>query len=69
MSMALAQRAHGERLGAVAQRLGLMRHVREVRRRRRTGPGSQERLGTGGTTLQQQTLFETGEDAHDTDSG
>ncbi|MFJ8731901.1 hypothetical protein [Streptomyces bauhiniae] len=37
MSAALAQRAQGERLGALAQRLGLMPHVRETRRLRRAG--------------------------------
>jgi hypothetical protein len=69
MSMALAQQAHGERLGAVAQRLGLVRHVREVRRLRRARLGSKEGLRVDGTTQHQQTLFDTGEDAHDTDSG
>ncbi|WP_051720599.1 hypothetical protein [Streptomyces sp. NRRL F-2799] len=37
MSAALARRAQGERLGALAQRLGLMPHVRETRRLRRAG--------------------------------
>lgn len=37
MSAVLARRAQGERLGALAQRLGLMPHVRETRRLRRAG--------------------------------
>ncbi|MGW2628632.1 hypothetical protein ACWC2K_04775 [Streptomyces chattanoogensis] len=35
LSLAIAQRAHGERLGALAQHLGLMPHVRQVRHHRR----------------------------------
>ncbi|MGP9017334.1 hypothetical protein ACT1U9_02860 [Streptomyces sp. BR1] len=62
MSMALAQRAHGERIGALAQRLGLLQHVREVRRLRRAGltqKRSGDRCGTG---HDQRSLFEIGED-------
>ncbi|MEU7578535.1 hypothetical protein AB0B50_13100 [Streptomyces sp. NPDC041068] len=68
MSMALVQQAHGERLGALAQGLGLMRHVREVRRLRRAGLVSSERPGTGTAMQQQQALFETGEDTDGTAS-
>ena len=68
MSMGLAQQANGERLGALAQRLGLMRHVREVRRLRRAGLGPKEGLAEGGTT-QQQTLFGIEEDTNATESG
>lgn len=44
MSGALAQRAQGERLGALAQRMGLLAHVRTVRRQRRSLQG-QPRAG------------------------
>ena len=62
MSMALAQRAEGERLGALAHRLGLLQHVREVRRSRRAGltqKRSPDRCRTGQL---QRSLFEIGED-------
>lgn len=45
MSQALFQRVHGERLGSLAHRLGLLPHVREVRRLRRARP----RPGAGGS--------------------
>ncbi|MFD9487537.1 hypothetical protein ACFWBX_26930 [Streptomyces sp. NPDC059991] len=44
MSGALAQRAQGERLGALAYRMGLLAHVRTVRRQRRSRHG-QPRAG------------------------
>ncbi|MEU7321672.1 hypothetical protein ABZ682_14125 [Streptomyces griseoviridis] len=63
MSMALVQRVHGERLGALAQRLGLLQHVREVRRQRRVGPGRKAWPGQRLSEQQERGLFEIGEDA------
>ncbi|MBX9399341.1 hypothetical protein K4749_38770 [Streptomyces sp. TRM72054] len=62
MSMELAQRAHGERLGALAQRLGLLPHVREVRRLRRAGLAQGRSLGQHGIGQHQPGLFEMGGD-------
>lgn len=62
MSMELAQRAHGERLGALAQRLGLLPHVREVRRLRRAGLAQRRSLDQHGIRQRQPSLFEMGGD-------
>ncbi|MEU6995891.1 hypothetical protein ABZ953_35220 [Streptomyces sp. NPDC046465] len=62
MSMALAQRAEGERLGALAQRLGLLEHVREVRRSRSAGLTQKRGSGRCRTGQDQRSLFEIGED-------
>lgn len=53
----LVQRANGERLGALAQRLGLLPHVRDVRRRRRAGKWP-ERTDDDRPTAWQQSLFD-----------
>jgi hypothetical protein len=62
MSMELAQRAHGERLGALAQRLGLLPHVREVRRLRRGSLAQRRSLDQHGIGQLQPSLFEVGGD-------
>ncbi|MEU9452623.1 hypothetical protein [Streptomyces sp. NPDC048277] len=62
MSMQLAQRANGERLGALAQRLGLLRHVRETRRLQRAGLTKKRSRDWCGTGQHQRSLFEIGED-------
>lgn len=64
MTMGLVQQANGERLGAMAQRLGLMPHVRETRRLRRAGLRRAD-VCCGNKDIRQQELFETGEAAHD----
>ncbi|MFB7654023.1 MULTISPECIES: hypothetical protein [unclassified Streptomyces] len=60
MSGGLAQRAQGERLGALAYRMGLLAHVRTVRRQRRSRQG-QPRAGLphkSAELSQQPCLFE-----------
>lgn len=58
MSGILAQRAQGERLGALAHRLGLLAHVRQVRRLSRTRP-RQPRSRDYPALSDQPPLFET----------
>ncbi|WP_380285968.1 hypothetical protein [Kitasatospora purpeofusca] len=57
MSGRLLQRAQGERLGALAHRLGLLPHVREVRRSSRSRAGQPHR-GAGRVLGEQPALFE-----------
>ncbi|MFF2956301.1 hypothetical protein ACFVVU_33730 [Kitasatospora sp. NPDC057965] len=57
MSGRLLQRAQGERLGALAHRLGLLPHVRQVRRTSRSRPGGPHGAGRR-TTGEQSALFE-----------
>ncbi|MEU7644452.1 hypothetical protein [Streptomyces huasconensis] len=66
MSLALAQRVQGERLGALAQRLGLMQHVREVRRLGRAGLGANAGAADRGAREKQQWLFEMGGNSDET---
>ena len=60
MSGVLAQRAQGERLGSLAYRMGLLAHVRNVRRHSRSRQG-QQRAGVHrapGESSEQPRLFE-----------
>ncbi|WP_335932637.1 hypothetical protein [Streptomyces sp. PTD5-9] len=59
MTRSLFQRAHGERLGSLAYRLGLLPHVREARRRRRARP--RHRADTGRARAAQPFLFDVSE--------
>ncbi|MFE2938776.1 hypothetical protein ACFXKG_06825 [Streptomyces sp. NPDC059255] len=67
MSIALAQRAQGERLGSLAYRLGLLTHVRRVRQLRRARPRP-ARTEAHPTPMGQDSLFEMRRSADDTPS-
>lgn len=66
MSRDLARRTQGERLGALAHRLGLLPHVRQVRRNNRSRSGcASDQPGLFELTDEQTRLFETWETAHE----
>ncbi|MFI5616199.1 hypothetical protein [Streptomyces sp. NPDC051567] len=67
MSRTLAQQAQGERLGALAHRLGLVAHVRQVRRTSRSRP-LRPRGGGHRALSEQPTLFEMWGPAHEASS-
>ncbi|TBO58143.1 hypothetical protein EYS09_19005 [Streptomyces kasugaensis] len=67
MSRTLAQQAQGERLGALAYRLGLLSHVRQVRRTSRSRP-RRPRDGARRTPSEQPCLFEMWGSAHEASS-